>query len=79
MRNIEHRSESSVFVGVCWSKNVKRLEVEEEEEEEEDEIQRQNSDAKKTNRLSPVLQANDNADGDYESEIGCTVAKNANS
>jgi hypothetical protein len=31
------------------------------------------------NRLRPVLEANDNADGEDESEIGCTGAKNENS
>jgi hypothetical protein len=38
-----------------------------------------NFDGKETNRLSPVLEANDNADGDDESQIGCTVANNDNS
>jgi hypothetical protein len=31
------------------------------------------------NPLRPVLEANDNANGDDESEIGCTFAKKDNS
>jgi hypothetical protein len=37
------------------------------------------SDGKETNRPRPVLETNDNADADDESEIGSTVAKNDNS
>jgi hypothetical protein len=37
------------------------------------------SDGKGTNRVSPVLEANDSADDDDESEISCTFAKKNNS
>jgi hypothetical protein len=72
MCNIEHLSENAC--GVCWSINQER-----EKGGEGGGKSVNNYDGKETTRLSPVLEANDNADGDDESQIGCTVAKNDNS